>query len=133
MKKLESKTQTVNASAKEVYNFLNDFNNLEKLMPEKVTNWSSTEDSCKFTIQGMATLNMKQGKNQENTLVQMVATGKNPFHYDLNNNIKAIGDQSCEVNIILNADMNPMLAMMAKGPLENFINILVKELVKIYE
>ena len=133
MKKLESKTLTVNTSAEEVYNFLNNFNNLEKLMPEKVTNWSSTEDSCKFTIQGMATLNMKQGKNQENTLVQMVATGKNPFHYDLNNNIKAIGDQSCEVNIILNADMNPMLAMMAKGPLENFINILVKELVKIYE
>jgi len=133
MKKLESKTLTVNTSAEEVYNFLNNFNNLEKLMPEKVTNWSSTEDSCKFTIQGMATLNMKQGKNQENTLVQMVATGKNPFHYDLNNNIKAIGEQSCEVNIILNADMNPMLAMMAKGPLENFINILVKELVKIYE
>jgi len=133
MKKLESKTQTVNASAEEVYNFLNDFNNLEELMPEKVSNWSSTKDTCKFTIQGMATLNMKQGKNEEHTLVQMVATGKNPFYYDLNNYIKATGDKSCDVNIILNADMNPMLAMMAKGPLENFINILVKELAKIYE
>jgi len=133
MKKLESKTQTVNASAEEVYNFLNDFNNLEELMPEKVSNWSSTKDTCKFTIQGMATLNMKQGKNEEHTLVQMVATGNNPFYYDLNNYIKATGDKSCDVNIILNADMNPMLAMMAKGPLENFINILVKELAKIYE
>lgn len=133
MKKLESKTLAVNASAAEVYKFLCDFNNLEKLMPEKVNNWSSTEDTCKFTIQGMATLNMKQGKNEKDILVQMVATGKNPFYYDLNNHIKATGDQSCEVNIILNADMNPMLAMMAKGPLENFINILVKELVELYK
>ena len=131
MKKLESKKQIVNASASEVYTFLNDFNNLEKLMPEKVSNWSSTEDTCKFTIQGMATLNMKQGKNEADALVQMVATGKNPFYYDLNNYIKAIDEGSCEVNIILNADMNPMLAMMAKGPLVNFINILVEELVKI--
>ena len=131
MKKLESKKQIVNASAAEVYTFLNDFNNLEKLMPEKVSNWSSTADTCKFTIQGMATLNMKQGKNEADALVQMVATGKNPFHYDLNNYIKAIDEGSCEVNIILNADMNPMLAMMAKGPLVNFINILVDELVKL--
>ncbi|NOR86809.1 MAG: hypothetical protein GQ527_04310 [Bacteroidales bacterium] len=132
MQKINSETQIVKASASKVYEFLSDFNNLEKLMPEKVTNWSSTMTNCTFTIQGMATLNMKQGNNSPDSLVQMVAHGKNPFHYDLNNHIVAKGENECEVHIIFNADMNPMLAMMAKKPLENFINILVKELAKQY-
>ena len=132
MQKITSKTQIVKASASKVFEFLSDFNNLEKLMPEKVTNWSSTMSSCTFTIQGMATLNMKQGENKTDSLVQMLAHGKNPFHYDLNNHIEAKGDNECEVHIVFNADMNPMLAMMAKKPLENFINILVSELSKQY-
>lgn len=130
MQKLTSKTQKVQASSAKVFEFLADFNNLEKLMPEKVTNWDSTMTNCSFTIQGMATLNMKQGDNKIDSLVQMIAHGKNPFHYDLNNHIKALGNNECEVHIVFNADMNPMLAMMAKKPLENFINILVAELVK---
>ncbi len=132
MHTLTSKAQKVNASSTKIFEFLSDFNNLEKLMPEKVTNWDSTMTNCSFTIQGMATLNMKQGEMKQDSLVQMVASGKNPFHYDLNNHIKSLNDESCEVQIILNADMNPMLAMMAKKPLENFVNILVDELVKIY-
>ena len=130
MQKLTSDTKTIKASASKVYEFLSDFNNLEKLMPEKVTNWSSTMSTCSFTIQGMATLNMKQGNNTSNSLVQMLAHGKNPFHYDLNNHIEAKGDNECDVHIIFNADMNPMLAMMAKKPLVNFINLLVSNLVK---
>jgi len=132
MQKISSQTQKVQASASTVYQFLSDFNNIEKLMPSKVTNWTSTSNTCSFTIQGMATLNMKQGNNVENSLVQMLADGKNPFHYDLNNNIASTGDDSCEVQIVLNADMNPMLAMMAKKPLENFVNILVDRLAKLY-
>jgi len=130
MQKLTSKTQKVQASSAKVFEFLADFNNLEKLMPEKVTNWDSTMTNCSFTIQGMATLNMKRGDNKTDSLVQMIAHGKNPFHYDLNNYIKSTGDNECEVHIVFNADMNPMLAMMAKKPLENFINILVAELAK---
>ena len=128
MQKLISDTQTIKASASKVYEFLSDFNNLEKLMPDKVTNWNSTMSTCTFTIQGMATLNMKQGNNVSNSLVQMLADGKNPFHYDLNNHIEAKDDDECDVHIIFNADMNPMLAMMAKKPLVNFINLLVTNL-----
>ncbi|OYT15612.1 MAG: hypothetical protein B7C24_12160 [Bacteroidetes bacterium 4572_77] len=132
MQNISSNTQRVNASAATIFEFLSDFNNLEKLMPEKVSNWSSTMTTCSFTIQGMATLNMKQGENKTNKLVQMIAHGKNPFHYDLNNMISPQGDNACDVQIVLNADMNPMLAMMAKGPLKNFVNILVSELAKQY-
>ena len=130
MQNIKSKTQKISASPEQVYQFISDFNNLQKLMPDKVTNWSSTESTCSFTIQGMATLNMKQGNNKENELVHMKADGKNPFYYDLNTHIQNPEGNSCDVFIELNADMNPMVAMMAKKPLENFVNILVETLAK---
>lgn len=130
MTNIKSKKQIIQAPASKIYQFLSDFNNLEKLMPSKVTNWSSTMTSCSFTIQGMATLNMAHGNNKENELVHMKAAGKNPFHYDLNSHISAQGDDASEVFVELNADMNSMVAMMAKKPLENFVNILVEELNK---
>lgn len=130
MHHIKSKTIAVSASASRVFDFISDFNNMEKLMPEKVVDWKSTMTTCTFTIQGMATLNMKQGQNKSNEQVQMVADGKNPFQYDLNTFISAQGEDASEIYLQLNADLNPMLAMMAKKPLENFVNILAEELSK---
>lgn len=130
MHHIKSKTIAVNASASRVYDFISDFNNMEKLMPEKVVDWKSTMTTCTFTIQGMATLNMKQGQNKSDAYVQMIADGKNPFQYDLNTFISAQGEDASEIYLQLNADLNPMLAMMAKKPLENFVNILAEELSK---
>lgn len=130
MHHIKSKNIAVNASAARVYDFISDFNNMEKLMPEKVVDWKSTMTTCTFTIQGMATLNMKQGQNKSNEQVQMIADGKNPFQYDLNTFISSQGEDASEIYLQLNADLNPMLAMMAKKPLENFVNILAEELAK---
>lgn len=130
MHHIKSKAVNVAASPSRIFDFISDFNNLEKLMPEKVVDWNSTMTTCTFTIQGMATLNMKQGQNKANELVNMVADGKNPFQYDLNTYITANSEESSEIYLQLNADLNPMLAMMAKKPLENFVNILAEELAK---
>lgn len=130
MTNIKSEKQMIPASAAKIYTFLSDFNNLEKLMPSKVTDWKSTMTTCSFNIQGMATLNMVQGNNKENELIHMKAEGKNPFHYDLNTHIQAQGEDTSDVLVELNADMNPMVAMMAKKPLQNFVNILVDELAK---
>lgn len=130
MQHIKSNTINIKVPASRIYHFISDFNNLEKLMPEKVIDWNSTMTTCTFTIQGMATLNMKQGQNKSNELVNMVSEGKNPFSFDLNTHISASSNDSSDVFLQLNADLNPMLTMMAKKPLQNFVNILVEELAK---
>ena len=132
MTTITSNKKQIAASAETVYAFLNDFNNLQELMPSKVVNWSSTPSSCAFTIDGMAHLNMAFGNNVENEKVEMISEGKNPFSYDLSTNIFKVDDSNCEVYIIFNADMNAMLAMMAKKPLQNFVDILVERLQEKY-
>ena len=44
--KIESDKSEINKPSSEVYNFLTDFNNFQKLMPPQVTNWKSTADEC---------------------------------------------------------------------------------------
>lgn len=132
MTTVTSNKKQITASAETIFAFLSDFNNLEELMPSKVVNWSSTQTSCAFTIDGMAHLNMAFGKNVENEKIEMISKGKNPFDYDLSTNILKIDNTKCEVNIVFNADMNAMMAMMAKKPLQNFVDILVERLQEKY-
>lgn len=129
---ITSHKKQIAASAETIYAFLSDFNNLQELMPSKVVNWSSTPTTCAFTIDGMAHLNMAFGKNVENEKIEMISEGKNPFTYDLSTNIFKIDETTSEVYIIFNADMNAMLAMMAKKPLQNFVDILVDRLQEKY-
>ena len=128
MTTLTSHKKLVSTSANIIFEFLNDFNNLEHLMPSKVVNWSSTPITCAFTIEGMAHMNMAFGKNIENEKVEMISKGKNPFSYELNTIINKVDEKSAEVNITFVGDMNPMFAMMAKKPLQDFVNVLVDRL-----
>lgn len=128
MTNIESKIVLIQAKPEDVFNFLNDFNNFGKLMPEQISNWQSTKDTCSFTISGMATLNMKIEERKEFSLVKYAADGKNPFDYSLITNIFEQENGDCTTQIVFQADLNPMLKMLASKPLENFVNLLVEKL-----
>jgi len=132
MTTITSHKKQITASAETIYAFLSDFNNLEELMPSKVVNWSSTQTTCAYTIDNMAHMNMAFGKNVENEKVEMISEGKNPFTYNLSTHISNIDNDKSEVHIVFNGDMNPMIAMMAKKPLQNFVDTLVDRLQEKY-
>ncbi|MBP6334820.1 MAG: SRPBCC family protein [Bacteroidia bacterium] len=127
MTKIESDTVTVSKSAQDIFNFLGNFNNFQKLMPEQVTNWQSTEEECSFTIAGMASLGMKIQEKTPNSLIRVIRHGKAPFDFFLNCHIEDKGTESA-VQLSFDADLNPMLKMMAVKPLTNFLNLLVNKL-----
>ena len=127
MTRLESDKVTVDKPAKEVYGFLCDFNNFQKLMPEQVTDWKSTADECTFTIKGMATLGMKIIERVPTSLIKVTKNGSAPFDFTLTCMIEDQQNQ-CVVQLAFDADLNPMMKMMAAKPLTNFLNMLVHKL-----
>jgi len=127
MTTLQSDKFTIAKTAKEVFDFLSDFNNFQRLMPEQVTDWKSTSDECTFTIAGMATLGMRIKEKTPNTSIIIERNGPAPFDFTLNVNI-ADKQEQCEVQLTFDADLNPMLKMMASKPLTNFLNLLVAKL-----
>jgi hypothetical protein len=133
MTSFESEKLAIHTSAENIFNYLSDFNNFQELMPEQVTNWKSTREECSFTIQGMADLSMKMGSLSEYTKIVYESDGNKPFAFELVTNLYPLNDQSTETQILLNADLNPVLKMMAGRPLQNFVNLLVKKLKEIME
>ncbi|CAN5522841.1 hypothetical protein BH11BAC1_BH11BAC1_06790 [soil metagenome] len=130
MTRLESDKVTVNKSAKEVFEFLSDFNNYQRLMPEQVTDWKSSTEECSFTIKGMASLGMKMKEKTPNSKIVIEKNGKAPFDFFL---ICELEDKQtqCDAQLIFDADLNVMMKMMASKPLTNFLNLLASKLKEI--
>jgi len=126
--KLESDKVEINNSAKNIFNYLSDFRNFEKLMPSQVTNWQSTQDECSFTINGMATIGMKIIEKTPDTKISITSNGKVPFDFKLFVFITEKDSNNCTGQLVFESDLNPMLKMMVEKPLGNFFNMLAQKM-----
>ena len=129
MTKIESSERIINQSVDKVYNFLSNFNNFEGLMPEKVSDWTSTEDSCYFSIMGIASLGMRIVEKKPTNLIKMVDDGKVPFKFDFVVRISE-SEKNSIVKLTFDAELNAMLKMVAVGPLKDFLEKLLDHLEK---
>ena len=94
-------------------------------MPEQVTDWVSDSDTCSFNIKGMASLGMAMESRTPNSQVKIRKNGKAPFDFFLTCEIGPLGTDQSTLKLYFDADLNPMLKMMAQKPLANFLNLLV--------
>lgn len=124
MTNLESKTITIPQKQERVYDYFCDFNNIGKLMPEQVEEFTTDGNTCSFTIKGMAKLAMEYESKSPYSEVVLKSYGKVPFNFKLRCTLTGNTD-STDVRLSLEADLNPFLKMMAEKPLTNFLNLLV--------
>jgi carbon monoxide dehydrogenase subunit G len=120
---IEGKPATINKDIASVYSFLTDLNNFKNLMPEQIINWESEKDWCSFTIKGMASVKLTFAEKTPHTSIKLVPVGKVPFSFGLNIKLSDHGDNTVAV-VEVDAKINPMMAMIAKRPLENLVNVM---------
>lgn len=130
MTTLESNPVAINKPAEEVYNFLSDFRNFSELMPPQVEDWQATSEDCSFTIKGMTQLGMKYKKKIPHSLIEVERNGRVPVDFTLRCHIK--GEQRSEVQFEFEAELNPMMKMLAERPLTNFLNLLTAKLQELF-
>ena len=128
MTKIESKAREIHAPEASIFNFLSNFNNFEALMPDKVSDWTSTEDACYFSISGIASLGMKIVEKSAYSNIKMVDDGKVPFSFDFLVDIEAKDAEHSMVKLTFNANLNAMLKMVAIKPLNEFLEKLLDHL-----
>jgi len=128
MATFSSKTVAVNAPASDIFTFLSDLNNLQKLMPEdKIDQWQSDAESCSFQIKGLAKIGMKLHSTDEHKNIHIVSNGKNPFDFTLDIHLNDKGSTT-DSQLIFDGNMNAFMKMMAEKPLTNFFNLLADNL-----
>jgi carbon monoxide dehydrogenase subunit G len=120
----------INRPTSDVYQFLTDMNNHQQLMPDGVTNWSSTMNEASFTVQGMLKLTVKIQNCIENREINIIPVEKPPFDLELKWSLSPNGDQT-NVVFTIQADLNMMMKMMASGPLQKLADHEVQSLANI--
>lgn len=125
MTRIETNHKTSSQDRVAVFNFLNDLNNFEQLMPaDKIEKWSSDTEQCEFTIKGMARIGLKKVSSDAPQQINIESFGKVPFSFNLTIHLNEVSEGT-EMYMIFEGDINPFMKMMVEKPLSNFFNMLV--------
>ncbi|MFK2820563.1 SRPBCC family protein [Flavobacteriaceae sp. LMIT009] len=121
---LESPRVTIDKSPQEVFDFLTNVGNFEKLMPENISKFEVLEDDkFLFALKGMPEIVLKKKDVQApNKIVLGAAGGK--LDFSLTGDINETVNGKSDIKLSFTGDFNPMMAMMIKGPISKFIETL---------
>ena len=127
----ESRSGKLTCSSEEVYTFVTDIRNFERFIPQgTINNWLSDKESCSFNVSMLGTVSLRIAEKEmfKKVVYNGDALKKNDFTLvlDIVNSVK----NTAEVKVSLNADLNPMLKMMASKPIVQFLEMLVNEMEK---
>lgn len=129
--KFESAIKVVKNSAAAIYGSLADFNNFERLLPpDIVKNWSSTTDTCRFSVDKIGDMGLRIVDREENATVKYTADGSTRFNFFLWVQTKEVAPYDSRVKVTLKADLNPMMKMMMGGQVQKFVDMLAEAIAK---
>lgn len=127
---IEGKKVVIAKSSKEAYNFFMTLENFELLMPTSTEKFEVEGDSFLFGLKGMPEIRLVLGNSIEYSKVSLGAASSK-LSFTLEANILSVSDSSSEVQLQFDGDFNPMMAMMVKKPLTNFIDTLTENIAKL--
>ncbi len=127
---LESPKVTVAKTPQELYDFLTNVENFEKLMPESISKFEVlAEDAFVFALKGMPEIALEVKEvNAPNQVTLGAMSDKIPFN--LIGNISSIDANTSEADLKFKGNFNPMMAMMIKSPITKFLETLIENISK---
>ncbi len=127
----ESRTGKLSCNAEEGFTFVTDLRNFERFAQKStINNWKAEKESCSFSVAMLGTVTVRLAEKEKNRKVIFKgdALKKNDFSLTLfiTDNVKNPAD----VKVMLNADLNPAMKMMAAKPIYQFLEMLINEMEK---
>jgi hypothetical protein len=127
----ESRIGKVACSADTFYSFITDIRNFRVIIPESAaSNLIVEKDSCSFTASmlGTVTIHISEKIPAEKVIFSGNALQINDFQLI----VKTLrpGISTTDIQIVLNAALNPFLKMVAAEPVKRLLEALVNEMEK---
>jgi len=125
MTKFESEIKAVSYPGEKIFNFLSDFDNFGEVLPkEKIKNWQSFGDHCTFEVDMVGEVGLRIVDRTPFDTIKYEAEGNTPVNFFLWIQIKEVADSDSRIKLTIKADMNPMIKMVASGPIKKFLEVL---------
>jgi len=132
MARIESKIGVVKQPAEKIFNFVSNFKNFSQLIPmDKVKNFESTGDTCRFTVEGIGQVGLKIIERVPHKLIKISSDEKTSFDLFLWIQIKELEPGDSRMKITTEVFLNPMMAKVVKIPLKKFVDTLIDQAEKI--
>ena len=127
--RIESRIGSLKHKDEDIYTFLTDFNNLKNLIPaDKIQNWVSDGDSCRFTVAPLGEAGVKILEKEPCKLIKLTGIDSVKYNFFLWIQIKRIEETDSRIKLTMEVDLNPMMQAMVKKPLREFLNKVVDKL-----
>jgi len=125
MTKFESEVKAVPYPGEKIFNFLSDFDNFGEVLPQdKIKNWQSFGDHCTFELDMVGEVGLRIVEITPPSTIKYEAEGNTPVNFFLWVQIKEVEDGDSRIKLTIKADMNPMIKMVASGPVKKFLEVL---------
>ncbi len=129
--KLNSNSTHLNISDTTLFEKLCVIENFKLIMPENISKFEILDQSTLiFSLKGMPPIKLIFGEKHSPSLITLNSS-ESKINFSLSAHIKKIDENSCEFSLEFNGDLNPMIQMMVKTPLQSFINDLSKNTSKL--
>lgn len=129
--KYESSIKVVCNSVGAVYDKLSNFNNFNGMLPtDKISNWKSTDDTCRFTVDKIGEVGLRIIDRIVNSTIKYTADGSTRFNFYLWIQMKEVAPYESRIKVTLKADLNPMIKMMVGSKLQQFVDMLAESISK---
>jgi hypothetical protein len=126
---IESKTGIAKGSLETVYNYISDFRNFSGLLPQdRLNNLQITQEKILFDIQGLGTVGLEIQEKEPYSMLTVGASEDSSADFTFIINLHESGKDLSEVKLRLNANLNMFLEMMARSPLQQFVDLMVDKL-----
>jgi hypothetical protein len=127
----ESRSGRITCSDKHAFAFASDIRNFEQFIPgNTITDWQADRESCSFSVSMLGTVKIRLTEKElyKKVCFSGDALKKNDFLLVLN--ISGNNINTADVKISLDAQLNPVLKMMAAKPIDGFLEMLISGMEK---
>jgi carbon monoxide dehydrogenase subunit G len=126
---IESSTAIVEIPIKEVFDKLTKASTYERLMPEEASFRISDESHFSFKLGSMPVIPLKMERQTPHSQIVLAADGGNvPFELQAN---LSKAEEKTQIQLVFQGDINPMMQIMVKKPLTQFLEALIGNVQKL--
>ena len=133
MTEVTSKTGKIERNAEDIYTYLSDFKNLDDIVPkDKVDNWESEEDECRFSIQGVGKAGMKIIEKDPYKLIKLTSLKETPFDFNLWLQLKQVEEEDTRIRIVVKAKLSPFMKPVVSKYLQKGVDGIIDKLAEFF-
>ena len=127
--RFESREGNLQCTPEALFRFVTDLRNFGQFVPgDSVTEWVADADNCSFRVGMIGVVSVRITEREPVTRVVFNGDALKKNDFSLTVDINKSPEDKSIVRLLLEAELNPMLKMVAAKPVSQFLELLVSRM-----